>query len=80
MVGVRKTSVYLTDDEAEALRAQSRATGRPQAELIREGIHAVLGHRPEQTFHSLRTGHGGGAERPRWDADELLRRRTGRRR
>lgn len=70
--------MYLSEEEAEALRALSRATGRPQAELIREGIQTVLGHRPERKFHSLGKGNSQTARPRRWDADELYRRRTGR--
>jgi len=39
---MRKTSVYLTDDEAEGLRRLAVREGRPQAELIREGVRKVI--------------------------------------
>ena len=38
LCSMRKTSVYLTDDEAEGLRQLAVREGRPQAELIREGV------------------------------------------
>jgi len=39
---MRKTSVYLDDAEAESLQRVAAATGRPQAELIREGVRRVI--------------------------------------
>jgi hypothetical protein len=41
--GMEKTTVYLTDELKRALRRASRATGRSEAELIREGIGLVTG-------------------------------------
>jgi len=38
--GVRKTSVYLDDRQAEHLAALAREAGRPQAEILREAIAA----------------------------------------
>jgi predicted transcriptional regulator len=35
---MRKTSVYLDDEQAKRLALISRAEGRPQAEIIREAI------------------------------------------
>lgn len=78
---MRKTSVYLSDDEAEGLRRAAAREGRPQAELIREGIRRVVaqvGSRP-RVFHSLGKGHGGGAPYRRWSADELYEKALGRR-
>jgi len=45
--------VYLNDEEAEGLRALARATGKSQAELIREGVRRLLRKPPKRTFHSL---------------------------
>jgi hypothetical protein len=70
---MRKTSVYLTDDEAEALRRASEVSGRSQSELLREGVRHVVetvGVR-ERTFHSMGAGHGGGAPYQLPDPDEL---------
>ncbi len=75
---MRKTSVYLTEDEAEQLRRASIREGKPQAELIREGIRRVLTETVEQRrFRSLGMGHGGGRPYTGWDSDELFRRRIG---
>jgi predicted DNA-binding protein len=35
---VRKTSIYLDDEQAERLARLARAEGRPQAEIVREAI------------------------------------------
>ena len=37
---MRKTSVYLDDQQAERLAALAREAGRPQAEILREAISA----------------------------------------
>ena len=43
MGGMEKTTVYLPGDLKEALRRRSQATGRSEADLIREGIGLVTG-------------------------------------
>jgi predicted transcriptional regulator len=40
---MEKTTVYLPDDLKQALRRAARASGRSEAELIREGIGLVTG-------------------------------------
>jgi hypothetical protein len=76
---MRKTSVYLTDEEAEGLRRLAVREGRPQAELIREGVRRVIADVESQprTFHSLGVGRGGGRKGPRWTSDELYRKAMG---
>ena len=76
---MRKTSIYLSNEEAEHLRRLAAVTGRSQADLVREGLRAVLaqGGAGLRTFHSLGHGHGGGAAYTGWTSDELYRRRTG---
>ena len=76
---MRKTTVYLNDDEAEALRALAAATGRSQAELIRDAIRRAVTSAPERRFHSLGQGVGTGAPRPRWRPAALYDRAFGRR-
>jgi len=39
-VGMRKTSVYLDEEQAERLARLARDEGRPQAEILREAIAA----------------------------------------
>ncbi len=41
MGGMEKTTVYLTPRQKQALRRAAHATGRSEAELIREGIEAI---------------------------------------
>ena len=39
---MRKTSVYLTEQESRRLAELARSEGRPQAEIIREAITAYV--------------------------------------
>jgi hypothetical protein len=73
---MHKTTVYLDDEELEALRQFSALTGRSQADLIREAIRAATRkvHASRQ-FHSLGKGQGPGGPTPRWDAADLYQRR-----
>lgn len=76
---MRKTSVYLTQDEAEGLRRLAVREGRPQAELIREGVRRVIadaGDRP-RVFRSLGVGRSAGDKPARWTSDELYRKVMG---
>jgi hypothetical protein len=78
---MRKTSVYLTDDEAEGLRRLAAREGKAQAELIREGVRRVIAEvdAEPRTFRSLAAGRGGGVKPPHWDADEVYRKAMGKR-
>lgn len=40
---MEKTTVYLPDELKRALRRAARASGRSEADLIREGIGTVVG-------------------------------------
>lgn len=69
-----KTSVYLDPDQVAELKRTAEATGRSEADLIREGVELALLHhrvvrrsRPRPTFDS---GDPEFASR----ADELLNR------
>ncbi len=76
---MKKTSVYLTEEEAADLRRVSVREGRPQAELIREGLQRVikeLGEKPRE-FRSLGKGRGGGRPYTPWDAQVLYKKRIG---
>ncbi len=76
---MRKTSVYLTEDEAEGLRRLAVREGRPQAELIREGVRRVIADIEAQprVFRSLATGRGGARKPAAWTSDELHRKVMG---
>ena len=71
--GMRKTSVYLSDQEAEQLRQLSVRDGRPQAELIREGVRHVIAENDagRREYRSLGRGRGGGRPYEPWRADDL---------
>jgi hypothetical protein len=76
---MKKTSVYLTDEEAEGLYRAAAASGKSQAYLLREGVQKVIAEweaRP-RTFHSMGVGHGGGEPFERWDPDDLHRKVMG---
>lgn len=47
MAGMRKTSVYLDDEQAERLARLSEAEGRSQAEIVRDAISCYR-PRPER--------------------------------
>jgi predicted DNA-binding protein len=78
---MRKTSVYLTDEEAEGLRRLAIREGRAQADLIREGVRRVITEIESQprTFRSLAAGRAGDAvmKIPQWTSDELYRKAMG---
>jgi hypothetical protein len=78
---MRKTSVYLSDQEAEQLRLLSVRDGRPQAELIREGIRRVIaeGDPERREYRSLGKGRGGGQPVERWRPDHLYEKSMGER-
>jgi Zn-dependent protease with chaperone function len=67
---MEKTTVYLPTDLKRALRRTSRASGRSEAQLIREGVAVITGsHRiAEPRLPLFASGHPDLAER----ADELL--------
>ena len=70
---LRKTSVYLSDDEVDALRDASESSGLSQAELIREGVRRVVASYAGggRLFHSMGAGRGSAGTRS-WTAEELL--------
>ena len=78
---MRKTSVYLTDQEAEQLKQLSLRDGRPQAELIREGVRRVIAESDpaRRQYRSLGLGRGGGRPYEPWKADDLHDKAMGRR-
>jgi hypothetical protein len=78
---MRKTSVYLTEQEAEQLRLLALRDGRPQAELIREGVRRVIaeGEPERRRYRSLGTGHGGGQPYAPWRPGELYDKAMGER-
>ncbi len=76
---MRKTSVYLTDDEAEGLRRLAVREGRPQAELIREGVRRVIAELEAQPRMFRSMGKGRGAAYEPWMPNEVYHKVMGRR-
>ena len=76
---MRKTSVYLDDSEAEGLKRIAAVTGRPQAELIREGVRRVIVEvEKPRTFRSMAKGRGKGKPYTPWKSTDLYRKVMGR--
>ena len=76
---MRKTTVYLREEEAEGLRLLAGATGESQAELIREGVRRLLREGVRRRFHSMGKGEGPGGPRPQWDRGAVRDKTLGRR-
>jgi Arc/MetJ-type ribon-helix-helix transcriptional regulator len=58
---MKKTTVYLRDEEADALKQAAAASGRSQSELIREGVRRVTrARRPKRVFYSMGIAEGPG--------------------
>lgn len=76
---MRKTSVYLTEEQAAGLRRIAVREGRPQAELIRAAIDRLVeeAERGTRRFRSLGLGRGPAYEP--WPVDEVARRAVGER-
>lgn len=76
---MRKTSVYLSDQEAEGLRRLAATSGKAQAALIREGVRRVISELETEPkgFRSLGKGRGGGQPYRRWESGDLHRKVMG---
>lgn len=71
---MKKTSVYLSEDDAARLGRVAAASGRPQSQIIREGIRSIIGApAARRHFRSLGKGHGGGRPYSSWKSGELFR-------
>jgi len=68
---MRKTTIYLSDEELGELRRESAATGKPVAALIREGVRLVTRGTPRR-FASRGVVAGDGSPGGR-TLDERLR-------
>jgi predicted transcriptional regulator len=71
---MRKTSVYLDEDQVERLARLARQEGRPQAEILREAV-ATYQPRPSQdrNFALAGSGHGDGSSIADVPEEELLK-------
>ena len=68
---MHKTTVHLSDEEVAALRQLAAATGRSQAELIREASRHAAAQAPPRRFRSLGKGAGPGGTVGRWNPHAL---------
>lgn len=70
---MRKTSVYLDEEQAQRLARLAREEGRPQAEILRE---AVASYQPkpsqDRNFALAGSGHGDGSSIADVPEDQLL--------
>ncbi len=56
--GMEKTTVYLTEAQKRALERASKASGRSEAELIREGVELIAAqHRTAEPILPLFESH-----------------------
>jgi predicted DNA-binding protein len=61
-MAMRKTSVYLQEDEAERLARLARVEGRSQAEILREAVASYQPRAPQSRDFALAgAGHGDGS-------------------
>ena len=72
LVGVNKTTVYLTPELQRGLRDLARRTGRRPASLIRSAIEEYLGAQGRPLPRSLATGED--TELAARDSEDWLRR------
>lgn len=56
LYGMEKTTVYLTTVQKRALERAARASGRSEADLIREGIESVTRRVAEPTIPLFESG------------------------
>jgi predicted transcriptional regulator len=75
---MRKTTVYLNDEEVEALRQLAAETGVSQAELIRDAIRRAVAKRPRRRFRSMGRGEGPGDRTPHWTPTDVYDKAFGR--
>lgn len=71
-----KTTVYLDESDAAALRRLAAATGRSQAQLIREAVSEKTRAAAPRTLSFIGAGRGSGGTVGR-NADEIVRKELG---
>ena len=71
---MRKTSVYLDEEQAERLARLSRQEGRPQAEILREAVATYQPKPPQdRNFALAGSGRGDGSSIADVPEEELLK-------
>jgi hypothetical protein len=68
---MEKTTLYLPEGLHQRLRQESRRTGRPQAEIVREALDAYFADKPRTLPRSL--GLGNDPDLSGADVDDWLR-------
>lgn len=69
---MKRMSVCIDDDEADSLRRWAARTGKPQAELIREGIRRAIQQAEADEFLRVGAGEGTGDPADRhWTPEEV---------
>ena len=74
---MEKTTLYLPADIQHSLRLESRRSGRPQAELVRDALRAYLADRPTPELRSLGVAKDKGLSGR--DSEDWLRRKWSKR-
>jgi hypothetical protein len=69
---MRKTSVYLTDEQASRLKRIARAEGLPEAEIIRSAIERYPEPQPRRRIHAYAVADGPGGAIEDIPEEELL--------
>ena len=70
---MRKTSVYLDEEQAERLVRLAREEGRPQAEILREAVASYQPRTPQdRNFVLAGSGRGDGSSIADIPDEELL--------
>jgi predicted transcriptional regulator len=70
---MRKTSVYLSDEDAERLAHLAAIEGRPQAQIIRDALASYAGpRRGDRNFAMFDAGAGDGRSVADIPEEELL--------
>ncbi len=69
---MRKTSVYLSEAQAERLRRLAKQEGRPQAEIIRDAIASYVPSSPDRRFTLDGVAEGDGSSIADMADPELL--------
>jgi hypothetical protein len=71
---MRKTSVYLDEDQAQRLARLAREEGRPQAEILREAVATYQPKpSPDRNFALAGSGHGDGSSIADIPEEDLLK-------
>lgn len=78
---MKRTQIYLTEEEDEILRRESDRTGKSKAALIREAIDRLFGPAEERSrrrfYEALEASYGAWKDVPEEEIEDLRRLRSG---